>query len=218
MWDLARVFRNCGGVLERVRAPFETRRGLRKGGTMIYVADLMHDGLLKVGLTEGLRVHARQAELRRTLGEPCLKIFLEATVPTGWGSDREWERRLLRNLFISTGRLQFVAAGHISHEVVEASRDDAWRELAAMQRETEVDSQLHAWQLDPQREDWRFEDFVHSQYSGCRYSTSDWLDPLMRQAFLYFLRGEPIARWDRITRGYSCWEVDEVNGEIETQS
>lgn len=176
---------------------------------MIYVADLDHDNLLKVGITGEHRARACPAELRRDLNEPRLKVFIEAIVPRGWGTDRQWERKLLRNLLSRGNRLQMFAREHKSIEVVEATRDEAHAELLLMLRSTEIDPRLHAWQLDSAREDWRFDAFLW-RYPGTRGSQRCWNDPIMRQAFLYWIRDEPSARWERQGLGYSCWEIDEI--------
>jgi hypothetical protein len=179
---------------------------------MIYVADLGHDHLLKVGITDRFyRPTARPAELRGELREPLLEVFLSAYVPFGWGTDREWETRLLRNIAQRSGRLQILAKAHRSTEVVEATREDAAEALRLMLRESEVDPCKHAWELDPHREDWRFQAFIERQYHKARWSPgSEWSDPLLRQTFLYWLRKEPFARWERETRGLSCWEIDAI--------
>lgn len=176
---------------------------------MLYVADLYHDSLLKVGITRERRQSARQGELRRHFGEHRLELFIEQTIPHGWGEDRQWEQSLLARL--RSRRLQLFAGQHHSTEVVEATRGEAWTELLAMLRITEINSKLSASQIDPRREDWRFEGFMsffypESREPPCTY----WNDVIIRQTFLYWLRGEPIARWEREVRGFSCSEVDNL--------
>jgi hypothetical protein len=177
---------------------------------MLYVADLRRDGLLKVGITHERRARARVGELRRDLTEPHLEVFLIATVPYGWGTDRSWERRLFKKLMKRSNRLQLFAKQHKSTEVVEATRDEARAELQSMLRRTEVDPQLAAPQLDPEREDWRFEGFLFDQHLDYEASHHYWQDVVLRQVFLYWLRGEPTMRALRLSQGYSCAEIDEL--------
>lgn len=174
---------------------------------MLYVADL-DNGLLKVGITHKRRARDRVAELKREFGERGLQVFLTAPVPYGWGTDRSWERRLLKKLARDAGRLQLFSRQHESTEVVEATREEAHVALNAMLRETEVDPQLSAWELSDEREDWRFEDFIWSEYPDAHYSHGHWLDLITRQVFLYSLRREPTVRAMRQAEGYTCVEIE----------
>ena len=174
---------------------------------MLYIADLNRDNLLKVGITHERREPARVRELRRTLREPRLEIFASAVIPMGWGTDREWEQAVLQELRQQTSCLQLSAPQHVSTEVVEAKREDAARILNKMLRKTEVDSRLSAMQLDPEREDWRFPSFVAYYYGEA--ASAQWCDAILRQCFLYWLRDEPIARWERLQLGYSIAEIEE---------
>lgn len=174
---------------------------------MIYLADLKHDGLIKVGITHERRADRRATELRKRLREAKLEIFDVATVPFGWGSDRSWQRELLQRLKMKSGRLQLFAKNHMSGEVVEIAPSEASLELQLMVRRTEVDINLRGDQLNPERVDWRFEAFMRNQYPKTSRSHCDWRDPILRQVFLWWLRGEPIIRSIRLAEGYSCDEM-----------
>jgi hypothetical protein len=178
---------------------------------MVYVADLHRDQLIKIGKTDERREKARQRELRVQLGEPLLEIVAAYTIPRGWGTDYEWEQSLLRTLRLRSERLQMFAMQHVSTEVVEATSAEAQAAMHALLRVTEVDPHLRADSLDIEREDWRFESFFQREYPECRGVSDSWRDPITRQTFLYWLRQEPIARWERLALGYSCGEVEELH-------
>jgi hypothetical protein len=177
---------------------------------MIYIADLRRNNLIKIGITAERRERARTAELRRQLNEPRLRIVATEFVPPGWGTDREWEQSLLSNVRARSERLQLAAVGHCSKEVLQATVDEALAEMRLLLRQTEVDPQLSALELDDTREDWRFYYFVRRAYPESDPSSRHWDDLITRQAFLYDLRGEPITRWERLSLGYSLHEIEEI--------
>jgi hypothetical protein len=182
---------------------------------MLYIADLHRDGLLKVGVTAWTRENRRRLELRRTLGAPKLEFIVTTAVPFGWGTETEWERRLLAALRARSGRLQIFSDAELSEEVVDAAPSDANCELSRMRAETEIDANVSADELPLDKEDWRFAsfmDYFHPKvrYSICGYFPSEWKDITTRQVFLYWLRHEPTERWLRESLGYSCDEIDRL--------
>jgi hypothetical protein len=181
---------------------------------MLYIADLHRDGLLKVGVTAWTRENARRSELRRTLGAPGLEFIVTTPVPFGWGTETEWERRLLAALRARSGRLQLFSDAELSEEVVDATPSDAYGELSRMRARTEIDANLSAKLLPPDKEDWRFVNFMERVYPKARYSPADfpsqWKDLINRQLFLYWLRDEPIEKSRRLSLGYSCAEIDRL--------
>jgi hypothetical protein len=60
---------------------------------VLYIADLNHEGLLKIGFTTEGRLDARLAELQRQFGAD-VEIFESAIIPDGWGTAQQWELRL----------------------------------------------------------------------------------------------------------------------------
>lgn len=182
---------------------------------MLYIANLYRNNLIKIGVTHWTRENIRRGELRRTLGAPKLEFIETTTIPFGWGTELEWERRLITTLRKNSGRLQLFSAAELSEEVVDASPRDATRELQRIRTETEVDIALSADQLPLDKEDWRFVhfmDYFHPKigYSRCGHSLGHWKDPITRQVFLYWLRGEPTERWRRESLGYSCAEIERL--------
>lgn len=175
---------------------------------MLYVANLHRDGLLKVGVTD--RPRRRRTELRHTLSAPKLSYIIEIDVPWGWGDEIEWGSRLHAALRKNSSRLQLFSTAELTEEVVNASPQDAHRELGKMLLETAVDSSSGAYGLPIDKVDWRFRDFVRHAYPEAEFSPRLWADVKIRQAFLFWLRGEPITRWQRIMQGYSCAEIDEM--------
>ncbi len=190
---------------------------------MLYLADLHHDNLIKVGITSDFRITAdgwrlfREVELRRQHLEPGLKVFLWQRLPWGWhDAEEKWEREVLSAHRDRSGRLQIFANQHRSQEVVEATRAEARDALYSVLSKTEVDPAAAADKISPDRVDWRFESFVRRQYYP-RYSPADiaseWRSAIMRLAFLFHLRGEPIARWERETCGFDCSEIARLSRE-----
>jgi hypothetical protein len=182
---------------------------------MLYVASLGRNRLLKVGVTGWNRLVPRRAELRQKLNAPRLDYLIIAHVPWGWGSDTEWERRLLTALRKNGGRLQLFSDAELSEEVVDATATDVSHELKILRRPTEVPLNARALDLAADKEDWRFLRFMEFAYPEARYSRNGyfpthWADPLNRLAFLYWLRGEPIMRSIRLREGLCCDEIEEV--------
>lgn len=182
---------------------------------MLYITDLHRDGLLKVGVTAWTRKNRRRSELRRTLGAPKLEFIVTTAVPFGWGTETEWEQRLLAALRARSCRLQIFSDAELSEEVVDAAPFDANCELSRMRAETEIDANASADELPFDKEDWRFANFMdyflpEVRYSICGYFPSQWKDLITRQVFLYWLRHEPIERRLRKALGYSCDEIDRL--------
>lgn len=181
---------------------------------MLYIADLNREGLLKVGVTAWTRETSRRSELRRTLSAPKLDFIVTTPVPFGWGTETEWERRLLAALRARTGRLQLFSDAEFSEEVVDATPSDAREELSRMRAETEIDANVSADTLSADKEDWRFVHFMERVFPKAHYSPADfpseWKNLTNRQVFLYWLRHEPTERWLRESLGYSCNEMDRL--------
>jgi hypothetical protein len=181
---------------------------------MLYIADLHRDGLLKVGVTAWTRENSRRSELRAKLSAPKLEFIEMTPVPFGWGTEIEWERRLLAALRARTGRLQLFSGAELSEEVVDATPSDAHGELSRMRAETEINPNVSADRLPRDKEDWRFVNFMELVYPETHYSPVDfpsqWKDLINRQVFLYWLRHEPTERWLRESLGYSCNEIDRL--------
>ncbi len=176
---------------------------------MLYVADLRRDNLLKVGVTARFDENRRRTELRRTLNAPKLQYVVTTRVPSGWGAETVWEKRLLAALRRNCGTLQLYSAAERSEEVVDASKADAYRELQKLRAETYVDMEAHALDLNPNKEDWRFGGFMENVFPEARYPSCGnyWANALYRQLFLYWIRGEPVFRGQREAYSLSCAEV-----------
>ena len=135
---------------------------------MLYVANLHRDGLLSVGVTD--RPRRRRTELRRTLSAPKLSYIIEIDLPWGWGDELEWGSRLHAALRQNSSRLQLFSEAELTEEVVDASPQDAHRELGRMLLETAVDSSSGAYGLPIDKVDWRFRDFVRDAYPDAEFS------------------------------------------------
>lgn len=166
--------------------------------SMLYIADLKRDRLLKVGVAAWWRIERRESELRRELNAPRLGMFVTTNIPHGWGEDTLWERRLISRLRNGAGMLQVFAGAETSVELVESTQEQAVEELRFLQRETEIDQRLDADEIDPAKEDWRFCAFMLREYHvDCTRDGDDsahyWKDPVTRQVFINSLRGDKRA-------------------------
>ena len=166
---------------------------------MLYIADLKRDGLLKVGIAGWWRTDRRQSELRRQWKAPKLEIISSTLVPFGWGSEAEWERRLIARLKKENGTLQLFGSSESGREIVDCTKEEARRGLAAMFRCTEIDPSLDADEIPADKVDWRFcNGFMSYKYRlECRVpceALNYWKDVLTRQAFIQWLRGDEWAR------------------------
>ncbi len=162
---------------------------------MLYIADLKRDGLLKIGISGWYRIDKREAELRRKWKASKLQIIADTVVPSGWGPEAEWERRLIAMLKKETGTLQLFGTSEKGREIVDCTREQAITALANMHRETEIDSRKDADDLPSDKVDWRFcNRFLPYKY-GIENDGSihPWKDLITRQVFVNWLRNDERA-------------------------
>jgi hypothetical protein len=94
----------------------------------VYIADLHHDGLLKIGATNN--VFNRIKLLQLELGEPKITVVFCVLVPIYWGTHRDYEKRLLALLPRGDHPSK-------SNEIVRATPDEAVAALKSLVREWE---------------------------------------------------------------------------------
>jgi hypothetical protein len=162
---------------------------------MLYIADLRRNGLLKIGVAGWYRLNDRKAELRRKWNAPKLQFISYSIVPYGWGTEEDWERRLIERLKHGNGTLQLFASDEPGRELVDSTPEEARDALAELRSQTEIDSSKDADEISANYMDWRFcNTFLPSRYtSGMENSISRWREPIMRQIFIQWLRGNEYA-------------------------
>jgi hypothetical protein len=113
----AKVFLVMGSECEELFESPDRTRQKEKRENILYIADLRRDSLIKVGITNDLL--RRLAELRVQFG-PNLEIFEWAFIPDGWGTPRQWEKRLKSKILRPRllDRLEFLDSNHRDHGVI----------------------------------------------------------------------------------------------------
>ena len=153
---------------------------------MIYIAQVLRNGLIKIG--KSLNPHVREKQLQRELKAKGLKIFRAIHVPFGWGTDRLWESELLWRA--RGGKIQLFSASENSTEVVDCSPQEAWALLNEMLARTEIDIGRDAPEHDDEKLDWRFYRFQFGNtFEAVRHHAPlYWRSLCHRQRFIDSLR------------------------------